>query len=125
VLQQFASLQREYGSMMAVVQAVLHDLQQDDADETLISAVEKILVNESAIVFQPVDKGDGKKKKSAVRSKGQEALRAAAEQLTGKLAERATTKAADKAGTQAMRDAVQKQKPALGACYRILAAVAH
>jgi len=75
VLQCFSALQREYVVIMAVLQAVQHDLKRAGAPAQTLAAVEKILVNEAPVVIRSVEK-EGVKKKVAVRSKSQEGLRA-------------------------------------------------
>jgi hypothetical protein len=80
-LEAFADLQREYAAVMAVVQAVRTDLAEQNAASEVLSAVDKILVNEAALVIRTVEILEGdpatrKTQKKAVRSKGQEALRA-------------------------------------------------
>ena len=81
VLETFAGLQKEYKSVMAVVQAVLHDLQRAKAPHDVLAALEKILVNEAEVAVRSVADGvdaQGKpvKKRAARRKVTQEALRA-------------------------------------------------
>jgi hypothetical protein len=84
LLTAFTALQKEYGAVMAVVQAVRLDLIKAQAPADVVKAIEKILVNEAEVLIKPV-KGadgkpvvgkDGKPKKAAVKSLSQEALRA-------------------------------------------------
>lgn len=75
VLKSFAAVQREYNDVMAVVQAVRGDLGKD-APSDLVSALDRILVNEAQVIVRTVEKEDGKKAREAARSTSQEALRA-------------------------------------------------
>ena len=76
VLTAFVQLQKDYRGIMAVVQAVLHDLRVAEAGPDLIAAVEKILANEAEVSIRTLTGADGKKKKKVSRSISQEALRA-------------------------------------------------
>jgi len=76
VLGPFVALQKEYSAVMGVVQAVRHDLEKAKAPLEVLSAVDKILVNEAEVTFKTVLDKDGKAKKKAVKSASQEALRA-------------------------------------------------
>jgi len=84
LLADFAALQREYKAVMAVVQAVHHDLEQAQAPAEVIEAVDRILVNEAEVAIRtvvdaegkPVAGKGGKAKKKAVKRVSQEALRA-------------------------------------------------
>jgi Arc/MetJ family transcription regulator len=76
VLGPFVALQKEYSAVMAVVQAVRHDLEKAKAPVEVVSAVDKILVNEAEVTFTTVRDKDGTTKKKAVKSASQEALRA-------------------------------------------------
>lgn len=84
VLTDFATLQKEYSAIMAVVSAALHDLARADAPAEVIKGVERILVNEAEIMIKtvtdesgsPVIDKKGKPKKVAVKRVSQEALRA-------------------------------------------------
>jgi vacuolar-type H+-ATPase subunit I/STV1 len=76
VLGSFVALQKEYSAVMAVVQAARRDLEKAKAPIEVQSAVDKILVNEAEVTFKTVLDKDGKAKKRAVKSAGQEALRA-------------------------------------------------
>jgi hypothetical protein len=74
VVSSFAALQREYTAVMAVVQAVRGDL-GEGAPHELVSAIDRILVNEAQVIVRTVEKEDGKKARQATRSTSQEALR--------------------------------------------------
>jgi hypothetical protein len=76
VLSTFVALQREYAAIMAVVQAVRHDLAKAAAPAGVLSAVDRILVNEAEIAIKTQVDGEGKSKKKAVKRASQEALRA-------------------------------------------------
>lgn len=76
VLGPFVALQKEYSAIMAVVQAVRHDLEKAKAPIEIVSAVDRILVNEAEVSIKTVLDKDGKAKKKAVKSASQEALRA-------------------------------------------------
>ena len=76
VLGPFVALQKEYSAIMAVVQAVRHDLEKAKAPVEVLSAVDKILVNEAEVSITTVSDKDGKAKKRVVKSVSQEALRA-------------------------------------------------
>jgi hypothetical protein len=76
VLGPFVTLQKDYSGIMAVVQAVRHDLEQAKAPVELVSAVDRILVNEAEVAIRTVLGKDGKASKKAVKSERQEALRA-------------------------------------------------
>ena len=76
VLGPFVALQKEYSAIMAVVHAVRHDLQRANAPAVVLSAVDRILVNEAEVSIKTVLDGEGKATKKAVKSAGQEALRA-------------------------------------------------
>lgn len=81
VLTSFAALQKEYKSVMAVVQAVRFDLGRAGASAELLATMDRILVNEAEVTVTSVldpaaPDGTKAKKKKAVRSVSQEALRA-------------------------------------------------
>ena len=76
VLGPFVALQKEYSAIMAVVQAVHHDLEEAKAPVEVVSAVERILVNEAEVSIKTVLGKDGKERKKAIKSESQEALRA-------------------------------------------------
>jgi hypothetical protein len=76
VLGPFVTLQKEYSAIMAVVQAVRHDLDKAKAPVQIVSAVDRILVNEAEVSIKTVLDKDGNAKKKAVKSVSQEALRA-------------------------------------------------
>jgi O-acetyl-ADP-ribose deacetylase (regulator of RNase III) len=81
VLTAFVALQTEYKAIMAVVKAVQGDLTRAEADAEVVSAIDKILVNEAEVALRSVADGvdaDGKAttKKSARKKVTQEALRA-------------------------------------------------
>jgi len=70
VLTDFGALQDEYKSVMAVVKAVEGDLTRAGADATVLSAVERILVNEAEVSVRKVADGvdaDGKAKTKRTR----------------------------------------------------------
>lgn len=71
----FAALQREYKAVMAVVRAVLHDLQSNDGTSAALSALEKVLADETAVVVSVTTKDD-KSVRKRHRSEAQEAVRA-------------------------------------------------
>lgn len=76
VLGPFVALQKEYSAIMAVVQAVRHDLQKAKAPVEVLSAVDRIIVNEAEVSIKSVLDGAGKSTRKAVKSVSQEALRA-------------------------------------------------
>lgn len=79
VLRGFVGAQKEYTAIMAVTQAVLHDLREANADPGAIAALEQILVNEAEVHIRQIEKdaADGTKgKKAQVKSLAQEAVRA-------------------------------------------------
>ncbi|MFT3764516.1 MAG: hypothetical protein QM820_03210 [Minicystis sp.] len=84
VLTDFATLQKEYSAVMAVVQAARHDLATAQAPAEVIKNVDRILINEAEVLIKtatdkdgkPVVGKDGKPKKVAVKRVSQEALRA-------------------------------------------------
>lgn len=87
VLESFADLQKEYSAVMAVVQAVRKDLEDQGTGPEVQKAVDQILVNEAQVLLKPVAPKDLKKagadgeapakpKRRASRSLSQEALRA-------------------------------------------------
>ena len=76
VLSSFVLLQKEYVAIMAVVQAVRHDLEKASAPASVKSAVDRILVNEAETAFRTVIGKDGTSKKASVKKASQEALRA-------------------------------------------------
>lgn len=71
----FAALQREYKAVMAVVRAVLHDLQGHDSTSAVLSALEKVLADETAVIVSVTTKDD-KNVRKRHRSEAQEAVRA-------------------------------------------------
>jgi hypothetical protein len=75
VLGPFVALQKEYSAIMAAVQAVRHDLAKAKAPVEVLSAVDKILVNEAEVTIRTVLDRDGKAQKKAIKSASQEALR--------------------------------------------------
>lgn len=72
----FSALQREYVAVMGALRAVAFDLKQAKVPAELLSAVERILVNEATVTVQSVQADGGEKKKKASRSTSMEALRA-------------------------------------------------
>lgn len=121
LLTAFTALQKEYGAVMAVVQAARLDLIKAQAPADVVKAIEKILVNEAEVRVLPV-KGedgkpvvgkDGKVKKAAVKSASQEALRAEIARDARGLLDLAGAHAAldkrkvDKARLTALRDAAE------------------
>lgn len=76
VLGPFVTLQKEYSAIMAVMRAVRHDLDKAKAPVEIVSAVDRILVNEAEVSIKTVLDRDGNAKKKAVKSVSQEALRA-------------------------------------------------
>ena len=76
VLSTFVALQKEYSAVMAVVQAVRHDLVKASAPVVVLSAVDRILVNEAEISIKTVVDEEGKATKKAGKRVSQEALRA-------------------------------------------------
>jgi hypothetical protein len=76
VLSTFVALQKEYSAVMGVVQAARLDLAKANAPAVVLSAVDRILVNEAEITIKTAVDKDGKAKKKAVKRASQEALRA-------------------------------------------------
>lgn len=77
VLGSFVRLQREYTAVMAVVRAVRFDLESAKAPIEVVSAVDRIIVNEAEVAIRTVASAEGtSKKKKAVKRVSQEALRA-------------------------------------------------
>ncbi len=76
VLLAFADLQREYGKVMAVVQAVRGDIARAKTDNDTVKALDKILVNEASVVVRSAPTKEGKTERKASPSRSQEALRA-------------------------------------------------
>lgn len=76
VLTTFVALQKEYAAIMAVVQAARHDLAKASYPVAVLSAVDRILLNEAETAIRTVVDEDGKAKKKAVKRASQEALRA-------------------------------------------------
>jgi hypothetical protein len=74
-LESFAELQRDYSAVMAVVQAVRRDLEKHGAEAGVIAAIEKILIDETAVLIR-VEGAEGDKKRRAMHSRSQEAVRA-------------------------------------------------
>lgn len=84
-LQSFAALQREYTVVMAVLRAVRHDLALSGATPLLLAAVDRILVDETAVILRPApvpppdpaEPGEAPvAKRRAKASQSQEAIRA-------------------------------------------------
>ena len=65
-------------AVMAVVRAVRFDLESAKAPIEVVSAVDRIIVNEAEVAIRTVASAEGtsKKKKKAVKRVSQEALRA-------------------------------------------------
>ncbi len=76
VLGSFVGLQKEYTAVMAVVQAARLDLAKARASMGVMSAVDRIIVNEAEVAIRTVVAQDGKSSKKAVKRVSQEALRA-------------------------------------------------
>jgi len=76
VLGNFVRLQKEYTAVMAVVQAARLDLAKAHAPIEVLSAVDRIIVNEAEVSIKTFIDKDGKSKKKAVKQVSQEALRA-------------------------------------------------
>ena len=76
VLTTFVALQREYSAIMAVVQAARHDLAKASVPVIVLSAVDRILLNEAEIAVKTTVDQEGKARKKAVKRVSQEALRA-------------------------------------------------
>lgn len=75
VTRRFAELQREYKRVMAVVQAVLGDLGRAGADAALLSALEQVLMDETAVTVT-LSERDSKRVREVKRTESQEAIRA-------------------------------------------------
>lgn len=75
VTRRFAELQREYKRVMAVVQAVLGDLGRAGADGVLLSGLEQVLVDETAVTVT-LSERDTKRVREVKRTQAQEAIRA-------------------------------------------------
>lgn len=75
VLARFASAQKEYSAVMAVLQAARADLVRQGAPEALIAKVDDIIRNEAQVTVRTVEVEGGTKRKVA-KSLSQEALRA-------------------------------------------------
>lgn len=71
----YVELQKEYRAILSILHAVRLDLTRAGADADLISAIEKILVNEVEVTVRTVEV-EGKKTRRVKRSASQEALRA-------------------------------------------------
>lgn len=76
VLAAFTALQKEYNAVMSVLLAARYDLGEAKAASEVLSAVDRILVNEAEVAIKTLPEGDGAAKKKAVRRASQEALRA-------------------------------------------------
>jgi hypothetical protein len=76
VLGSFVQLQKEYGAIMGVVQAARRDLESTGAPVEVLSAVDRILVNEAEVTIRTAVDKDGKASRKAVKRVSQEALRA-------------------------------------------------
>lgn len=85
LLAAFASLQKEYSAVMAVVKAVIHDFERTSGPADVIEGLRHILVNEAELAVQVETGEDGKKKRTTRRSTTQEALRAEIEKDAGAL----------------------------------------
>lgn len=75
ILSAYVELQKEYRAVMSIVHAVRLDLKRAGADDSVLAAVEKILINEAELTVRTIDV-EGKKTRRAKRSASQEALRA-------------------------------------------------
>ena len=75
VLAGFASMQKEYSSVMAILQVVYADLVRTGAPAGLIAKMEGIIRNEAQVTVSAYEEG-GEKKRKVGKSKSQEALRA-------------------------------------------------
>ena len=76
LLGEFAGVQREYSKVMAVAHAVRSDLARAHASAEALKEMDRILKDEAALTVQTVTLPDGKKSRSARRSRAQEAVRA-------------------------------------------------
>ncbi len=72
----FATLQRSYKGVMAIVRAVRSALQRENADPSTIAAVEQILENETPVHVKVVKGEDDKSIRGAMKRQSQEAIRA-------------------------------------------------
>lgn len=71
----FADLQREYKRVMTVVRAAAGDLARAGADSAVLSAIDRVLVDETAIAVTLVER-DGKRAREVRRTRTQEGIRA-------------------------------------------------
>jgi hypothetical protein len=110
VLEAFAKLQRDYVAIMAVLQAVLVDLDRANAPADLRLALPALL--------------DALAKRKVTKARVQ-ALSDAADALAGKLATRSAKQGAGKDATKEVADAVREQRRVWGGCYRILMLLGH
>lgn len=76
VLLHFAEIQKDYKKLMGGVQATRLDLVEAGADEDTLKGIDRILVNESAVVIRTIEAQEGQKSRKAVKSLAQEAVRA-------------------------------------------------
>jgi hypothetical protein len=80
VLASFASLQKEYKSVMGVVNAVKAEIARNEESSDLLTKLEGILINEAELSVKTIEEetpeGVTQKKRKVRRSASQEALRA-------------------------------------------------
>jgi len=76
VLASFASLQKEYSAVMAVVQAVRGELVRGGGADELVTRLDDILANEAPLTVKTTIADGGEKARKATRAMSQEALRA-------------------------------------------------
>ena len=72
----FATLQRSYKGVMAIVRAIRSALMREAADPSIIAAVEQVLENETPVHVKVVKGEDDKSIRSAMKRQSQEAIRA-------------------------------------------------
>ncbi len=84
VLAGFASLQKEYSSVMAVLQAVRAELYRTGAPADLVAKMDGIIRNEAQVTVK-IWEEEGEKKRKVSKSQSQEALRAEVSKDAGSL----------------------------------------
>ena len=71
----FADIQREYVRIMSVLRLVLQELKHNGAPHEQVTALDRIINNEVAVVVDTVENEAGEKKRKVKASESQEAIR--------------------------------------------------
>lgn len=76
VTERLTALQTEHGQIMAIAQAVRHDLARMNTDLEILHALDKIMKNDGQLIVRTVTSAKGESVRKAAPARSQEAIRA-------------------------------------------------